>query len=163
CASNSSATTRSAGTRCSPPSPPPSRPAASTPPAYVSTRPAPRPSWPPSSSSACCPAGSPTPTCAATPPPSSARPPPPSPPPAGPPGQAPDALSPGRMTYALPRLPLHQLIERPPGSHRYHVPDLGFRVALLFTRTYPRLLRPGLAPLTAPPDITGPGTTTLRR
>ncbi|WP_034215422.1 hypothetical protein, partial [Actinoplanes subtropicus] len=45
-----------------------------------------------------------------------------------------------------------------PGSHRYHVTDLGWRTAQLFTRTYTRLLRPGLAHLmttspTTPPAI----------
>ncbi len=42
---------------------------------------------------------------------------------------------------------LHGLIERIPGTHRYHVTQRGLRVALLFTRTYDRLLRPGLAQL----------------
>jgi hypothetical protein len=37
------------------------------------------------------------------------------------------------------------LIERVPKSFRYKVTDFGFRVALFFTRTYNRLLRPGLA------------------
>jgi hypothetical protein len=72
-------------------------------------------------------------------------------------------ISPGRMTYDLRRLRLHHLIERIPGSHRYQVTDLGWHTALLFTRTYTRLLRPGLAHLTGPPELTGPGTNTLRR
>ncbi|WP_034218353.1 hypothetical protein, partial [Actinoplanes subtropicus] len=54
-------------------------------------------------------------------------------------------LSPGAMTYDLRRLRQHGLIDRIPGSHRYHVTDLGWRTAQLFTRTYTRLLRPGLA------------------
>ena len=37
------------------------------------------------------------------------------------------------------------MIERLPHSHRYRVTDLGWRSALFFTRTYNRLLRPGLA------------------
>ena len=49
------------------------------------------------------------------------------------------------MTYQLRRLRLHGLIERMPNSFRYRVTDLGFRAALFFTRTYNRLLRPGLA------------------
>jgi hypothetical protein len=49
------------------------------------------------------------------------------------------------MTYQLRRLRLHGLIERLPGSFRYRVTDFGLRAALFFTRTYNRLLRPGLA------------------
>jgi hypothetical protein len=78
-------------------------------------------------------------------------------------GLLPDGISPGRMTYDLRRLRLHQLIERIPGSHRYQVTDLGWRTALLLTRTYTRLLRPGLAHLTAPPEPAGPGAATVRR
>lgn len=55
----------------------------------------------------------------------------------------------GRMTYHLRRLRLHGLIERIPGSHRYRVTDFGLRAALFFTRTYARVIRPGLA-LTVP-------------
>ena len=51
----------------------------------------------------------------------------------------------GAMTYQLRRLRLHGMIERIPQSHRYRVTDLGARSALFFTRTYNRLLRPGLA------------------
>ena len=40
------------------------------------------------------------------------------------------------------------LIERVPKTHRYHVTDLGFRAALFITRSYNRLLRPGLSVLT---------------
>lgn len=36
-------------------------------------------------------------------------------------------------------------IERLPNSFRYRVTEFGLRVALFFTRTYNRLLRPGLA------------------
>jgi hypothetical protein len=57
-------------------------------------------------------------------------------------------ITPGRMTYQLRRLRLHGLIVRQPGTHRYHVTDFGFRIALFFTRTHARLLRPGLAHLT---------------
>jgi hypothetical protein len=56
-------------------------------------------------------------------------------------------LRPGQMTYDLRRLRLHGLIERRPQSHRYQVTALGFRVALFLTRSYSRLLRPGLATL----------------
>ncbi len=63
-------------------------------------------------------------------------------------GQPPSQLSTGAMTYDLRRLRTHRLIDRIPSSHRYHVTDLGWRTAQLFTRTYTRLLRPGLAHLT---------------
>jgi len=55
------------------------------------------------------------------------------------------SISQGAVTYQLRRLRLHGLIERLPNSFRYRVTDFGFRVALFFTRTYNRLLRPGLA------------------
>lgn len=56
-----------------------------------------------------------------------------------------EQLSVGRMTYDLRRLRLHGLIERIPRSRRYQVTDFGFRSALFLTRSYNRLLRPGLA------------------
>jgi len=60
-------------------------------------------------------------------------------------GCDPASISQGAITYQLRRLRLHGLIERVPTSFRYRVTDFGFRVALFFTRTYNRLLRPGLA------------------
>jgi hypothetical protein len=51
----------------------------------------------------------------------------------------------GQMTYQLRRLRLHGIIERIPQSHRYRITDFGLRTALFFTRTYARILRPGLA------------------
>ena len=51
----------------------------------------------------------------------------------------------GRMTYDLRRLRLHDLIQRIPKSHRYEVTPTGLRIALFFSRTYARLLRPKLA------------------
>jgi len=60
-------------------------------------------------------------------------------------GSDPGSISPGAVTYQLRRLRLHGLIERLPNSFRYRVTDVGLRVALFFTRTYNRLLRPGLA------------------
>jgi len=48
------------------------------------------------------------------------------------------------MTYDLRRLCLHDLIRRIPGTHRYQVTPQGLRVALFFTRTHARLLRPKL-------------------
>jgi hypothetical protein len=60
-------------------------------------------------------------------------------------GIAPDDMTPGQMTYHLRRLRLHGLIERVPGTHRYRVTRQGARAALFCTRTYNRILRPGLA------------------
>ena len=54
-------------------------------------------------------------------------------------------ISPGAVTYDLRRLRLHGLIKRIPRSHRYEVTQSGLRYALFFTRTYDRLLRPGLS------------------
>src|SRR5215475_10850931 len=45
-------------------------------------------------------------------------------------------LGPGAVTYRLRRLRLHGMIERRPHTNRYHVTDLGWRVALFFSRTY---------------------------
>jgi hypothetical protein len=59
--------------------------------------------------------------------------------------KAPDDMTPGQMTYHLRRLRLHGLIERIPGTHRYRVTRQGWRTALFCTRTFNRLLRPGLA------------------
>jgi hypothetical protein len=68
-------------------------------------------------------------------------------------GLVPDQFTPGQMTYHLRRLRLHGLIERLPHTHRYQVTDIGWRVALFFTRTYARVIRPGLAQIVpnAPP------------
>ena len=49
------------------------------------------------------------------------------------------------MTYDLRRLRLHGLIERIPKTHRYRLTPFGLRIAVFFSRTYARLLRPGLA------------------
>jgi hypothetical protein len=69
-------------------------------------------------------------------------------------GEDPSALTQGRMTYQLRRLRLHGLIERQAGTHRYGVTDPGLRVALFFTRSYARVMRPGLSEVMAetPPD-----------
>jgi hypothetical protein len=64
-------------------------------------------------------------------------------------GRDPTTISQGAITYQLRRLRLHGLIERLPDSFRYRVTEFGLRVALFFTRTYNRILRPGLA-LTLP-------------
>jgi hypothetical protein len=60
-------------------------------------------------------------------------------------GKDPQSITPGQMTYHLRRLRLHGLIERLPKSHRYRVTDRGWRTALFCTRSYNRLLRPGMA------------------
>jgi hypothetical protein len=60
-------------------------------------------------------------------------------------GKIPHDMTPGQMTYHLRRLRLHGLIRRIDGTHRYDVTRWGYRVALFCTRTYNRLLRPGLA------------------
>jgi hypothetical protein len=60
-------------------------------------------------------------------------------------GKAPDDMTPGQMTYHLRRLRLHGLIKRVQGTHRYQVTRQGWRTALFCTRTFNRLLRPGLA------------------
>ena len=60
----------------------------------------------------------------------------------------------GRMTYDLRRLRLHGLLQRIPKSHRYEVTPTGLKIALFFSRTYARLLRPKLAEIMAdgPPE-----------
>jgi hypothetical protein len=60
-------------------------------------------------------------------------------------GRPPQDMTPGQLTYHLRRLRLHGLITRVAGSHSYQVTDDGLRVALWFTRTYARILRPGLS------------------
>src|SRR5262245_1597685 len=70
-------------------------------------------------------------------------------------GEEPSALTQGRMTYQLRRLRLHGLIVRRSGTHRYEVTSRGLRIALFFTRSSARVVRPGLAELrgmTPPPD-----------
>lgn len=70
-------------------------------------------------------------------------------------GKKPQSITAGQMTYHLRRLRLHGLIERIPKSHRFRVTDAGWRSMLFCTRTYNRLLRPGLAeimPQEAAPD-----------
>ncbi len=59
----------------------------------------------------------------------------------------------GKLTYDLRRLRLHGIIGRIPHSHRYQLTPDGLRIAVFFSRTYARLLRPKLAESmpTAPP------------
>jgi len=63
-------------------------------------------------------------------------------------GQPPDSLSAGRMSCELRRLRLHGLIERVKKSNRYHLTRQGIQVAMFFTRSYARILRPGMAQIT---------------
>lgn len=58
----------------------------------------------------------------------------------------------GRMSYDLRRLRLHGLIERKPGTQRYQLTPFGLKTALFYSRTYQRVIRPGLSLLEpAPP------------
>ncbi|HJW84334.1 MAG TPA: hypothetical protein VJ754_08510, partial [Anaerolineae bacterium] len=75
-------------------------------------------------------------------------------------GQDPQTMTPGRMTYHLRRLRLHGLSERLPDRHAYRVTQDGPRPALFCTRTYSRLLRPGLSLIL--PEVV-PGDSLLRR
>ena len=52
-----------------------------------------------------------------------------------------------QATYDLRRLKRKGLIVRLSGHHRYQLTPLGRRVAVLFTKTYGRVLAPGLAAL----------------
>jgi hypothetical protein len=66
-------------------------------------------------------------------------------------GQDPATYTAGQMTYQLRRLRLHGLIERQVGTQRYQVTERGLRVALFFTRSYARVIRPGLTEVFAVP------------
>jgi hypothetical protein len=54
----------------------------------------------------------------------------------------PEHYSTARMTYDLRRLRLKGLVARVPKSHRYMLTPLGRRVALFFTKSFTRLVRP---------------------
>jgi hypothetical protein len=60
-------------------------------------------------------------------------------------GIDPATITRGRMTYDLRRLRLHGIVERVPRTHRYRLTAQGLRVAMFFSRTWARLLRPGLS------------------
>jgi hypothetical protein len=53
----------------------------------------------------------------------------------------------GQMTYDLRRLRAKGLIRRVPRSHRYELTEHGRRIAVFTTKTYTRILNPGLAEL----------------
>jgi len=57
------------------------------------------------------------------------------------------AYSSGQMTYDLRRLRLKGMLRRVPGSQRYVVTPLGYKVALLFTKLDARVFRLGFAAL----------------
>lgn len=65
-------------------------------------------------------------------------------------GIDPEHYGAGRMSYDLRRLRLHGLIERITKTNRYRLTDQGLKIAMFFSRTYLRLLRPGLAEITDP-------------
>ena len=54
------------------------------------------------------------------------------------------------MSYDLRRLRLRGLIERLPNTQRYRLTTFGLKTALFYSRTYQRLLRPGLSELHDP-------------
>jgi hypothetical protein len=64
------------------------------------------------------------------------------------------SYSANQMSYDLWRLRTNGLIRRLEGTHTYMLTNEGTRVALFFTKTYQRILRPLLAK--DPPDGTGP-------
>ena len=55
------------------------------------------------------------------------------------------AYSSSRMSYDLRRLRAKGLIQRIEGMHRYRTTETGTAVALLFTKSYERFVRPLLA------------------
>jgi len=65
-------------------------------------------------------------------------------------GLDPATYSAGKVTYDLRRLRLHGMILRIAGTHRYEVTSRGLRVAMFFSRTHARLLRPKLADIVIP-------------
>jgi len=52
------------------------------------------------------------------------------------------AYSAAQMTYDLRRLRLRGLIQRQPGTHRYHVTSDGLRVTFFYSKLYLRIFRP---------------------
>src|SRR5246500_2862586 len=63
-----------------------------------------------------------------------------------------EQITQGKMSYDLRRLRLHGLIERIDGTHRYQLTVPGRRTALFYSRTFNRVLRPGLSQI-AHPDL----------
>jgi hypothetical protein len=67
-------------------------------------------------------------------------------------GLPPEQVTVGQMTYDLPRLRHHGMIERIPHSHRYRVTDSGLTTAHFLAAVHDRLLPTGLAELADPRD-----------
>lgn len=62
-------------------------------------------------------------------------------------------LTTGKMSYDLRRLRFHGLIQRIPATQRYRLTTAGLKTVLFYSRTYQRLLRPGLSLLHQPNNI----------
>jgi hypothetical protein len=71
-------------------------------------------------------------------------------------GLDPATITQARMSYDLRRLRLHGIIERIPRTHRYRLTPFGLRTSMFLSRTWSRLLRPGLS-LLAPQAPDGGG------
>jgi hypothetical protein len=65
-------------------------------------------------------------------------------------GIDPEKYTRARMTYDLRRLRLKGLIARIARTRRYRLTRHGLQVALFFTKTYARIIRPGQAVLDSP-------------
>ena len=61
-----------------------------------------------------------------------------------------EQITQGKMSYDLRRLRLHGIIERVAGTHRYQLTALGRRIALFYSRTFNRVVRPGLSHIAHP-------------
>lgn len=77
----------------------------------------------------------------------------------------PTTYGPAQMTYDLRRLRLHGLIQKIPGTRRYHTTQNGRRSCLFISKLHARILRPGLARITPQPhhQQTHAITSTMRR
>lgn len=61
-----------------------------------------------------------------------------------------EQITQGKMSYDLRRLRLHRIIERVAGTHRYQLTALGRRIAVFYSRTFNRVVRPGLSHIAHP-------------
>lgn len=59
----------------------------------------------------------------------------------------------GMMSYDLRRLRLHGIIERIRGTFRYQLTPLGLKTAMVYSRTYNRVLRPALSIINDPQSL----------
>jgi hypothetical protein len=71
----------------------------------------------------------------------------------------PETYTAARMTYDLRRLRRKGFIQRLPGRNRYIVTAKGRRIALFFSKSYTRILRPGL--VTCDPTLSADAPTPL--